>query len=53
MKKLAAILGTVALALSLGAPAFASPARAPQRSHVRHRRHHARHGHHRARAAVR
>jgi hypothetical protein len=56
MKKLAAILGTIALSLSLGAPLFASPAPAsPQGSHVTHRRHRAHHRHHRAhaRAAVR
>ena len=52
MKKLVGILGTIALALSLGAPVFAAPpaAPAPQTSPVRHHRRHARHRHHRARA---
>jgi hypothetical protein len=46
MKKISAVLGTIALALSLGAPVFAAPAPAPQHTTRAHSRHHRR-AHHR------
>ena len=43
MKKISAILGTIALALSLGAPVFAAPSPAPVQEHARAARAHVRH----------
>jgi len=52
VKKLAAFIGTLALALSVGVPAIAAPvpASVAQRSHVRHHHHRAHHHSHHARA---